>query len=43
MGEISWADRVKYEDVLHRGKEERNIVTNKNASWMDTSWVGTAF
>ena len=24
--EISWTDRVKNEEVLHRKKEERNIV-----------------
>jgi hypothetical protein len=26
MEKISWTDRVKYEEVLHRGKEKRNIL-----------------
>ena len=26
MGKISWTDRVRNEEVLHRVKEERNIL-----------------
>jgi hypothetical protein len=36
MEKISWTDRVRNEEVLHRVKEERNIVhTIKgiNANW----------
>ena len=26
MGKINWTDRVKHEDVLHRDRQERNIL-----------------
>ena len=26
MGKINWTDRVRNEEVLHRVKEERNII-----------------
>jgi hypothetical protein len=29
MEEISWTDRVRNEKVLHRVKEERNIIIKK--------------
>ena len=35
--EISWTDRVRNEDVLHRVKEERNIlhtVKRRKADWI---------
>jgi hypothetical protein len=37
MEKISWTDRVRNEDVLHRVKEERNIlhtIKRKNANWI---------
>jgi hypothetical protein len=37
MEKISWADRVNNEAVLHRVKEERNIlhtIRRKNANWI---------
>jgi hypothetical protein len=37
MESISWTDRVKNEDVLHRVKEERNIlytVKSRKADWI---------
>jgi hypothetical protein len=37
MKKISWTDRVKNEEVLHRVKEERNIlhtVKRRKANWM---------
>jgi hypothetical protein len=41
---ISWTDRVRNEEVLHRMKEERNIVhTIKRLTVLVTSCVGTAF
>ena len=30
MGKISWAERVRADDVLHRVKEERNILQTIN-------------
>jgi hypothetical protein len=35
--EISWTDRVRFEEVLHRVKEERNIVhtiKSRKANWI---------
>jgi hypothetical protein len=35
--QISWLDRVKNEEALHRGKEERNMVRavrRWNANWI---------
>jgi hypothetical protein len=35
--EISWTDRVRNEEVLHRVKEERNIIhtiKRRNANWI---------
>jgi hypothetical protein len=37
MEKISWTDRVRNEEVLHRVKEERNIVhtiTRRKANWI---------
>jgi len=37
MGDISWTDRVKNEEVLHRVKEERNIlhrINRRKANWI---------
>jgi hypothetical protein len=38
MEKISWTDRVRNEEVLHRVKEERNIVhtiKRRKANWID--------
>jgi len=38
MARISWTDRVKYEEVLQRVKEERIIlqrIKRRNATWID--------
>jgi hypothetical protein len=38
MEKISWPDRVRNEEVLHRVKEERNIVhtiKRRKANWID--------
>ena len=37
MEKISWTDRVRNEEVLHRVKEERNIlhtIKRKKANWI---------
>jgi hypothetical protein len=37
MGKINWTDRVRNEEVLHRVKEERNIVhtiERRKANWI---------
>jgi hypothetical protein len=37
MEKISWTDRVRHEEVLHRVKVERNIVhtiKRRKANWM---------
>jgi hypothetical protein len=37
MEKISWTDRVRYEEVLHRVKEERNVVhtmKRRKANWI---------
>jgi hypothetical protein len=37
MEKISWTDRVRNEEVLHRVKEERNIVhtiKRRKANWI---------
>ena len=43
---ISWTDRVKSEEVLHRVKEKRNILhateRGRKIGWVKTC-VGTAF
>jgi hypothetical protein len=36
--EISWTDRVRNEEVLHRVKEERNIIRTINRRKAD--WIG---
>jgi hypothetical protein len=43
--EISWTDRVRNEEVLHRVKEERNILHTKEErlTGLVTSCLGTAF
>ena len=41
MGKISWTGRVKNEKLLHRVKEERNIVhrvKRRKANWIGHSW-----
>jgi hypothetical protein len=47
MDKISWDDRVKDEEMLHRIKEERNIVHNNKKegrpTGLATHCVGTAF
>jgi hypothetical protein len=38
MEKISWTDRVRNEEVLHRVKEERNIlhkIKRRKANWID--------
>jgi len=38
MGDISWTDHVKNEEVFRRVKEERNILNRMNrrkANWLD--------
>jgi hypothetical protein len=43
---ISWTDRVKNEEVLHRVKEETNIlheIKEGRLTGLVTSGVGTAF
>jgi len=38
MGKINWTARVRNEEVLHRVKEERNIlltVNRRKAKWID--------
>jgi hypothetical protein len=35
--EISWTDHVRNEEVLHKGKEERNIlhtIKRRKANWI---------
>jgi hypothetical protein len=37
MEKIGWTDRVRNEEVLHRDKEERNILhttTGRKANWI---------
>ena len=47
--EISWTDRVRNEEVLHRVKEKRNIVyavkgrKEGRTTGLVTACVGTAF
>jgi hypothetical protein len=46
MEKISWTDHVRNEEVLHRVKEERNIVhtiEEERLTGLVTSCVGTAF
>jgi hypothetical protein len=46
MKNISWTDRVRNEEVLHRVKEERNIlhtIKRRKANGLVTSCVETAF
>jgi hypothetical protein len=45
MEKISWIDRVRKEEVLHRVKEEEmNIlqIKRRKSNWLVTSCVGTA-
>jgi hypothetical protein len=45
MEKIIWTDRVKNADVLHRVKEERNIlhtVKERRLTGLVTSCIGTA-
>jgi hypothetical protein len=42
--EISWTDRVGNEEVLHRVKEEKNVmhtIKKRKANWIVTSCVRT--
>ena len=46
MEKISWTDRVRNEEVLHRVKEERNIIIQQKEGriiGMATSCVETIF
>jgi len=46
MEKISWTDRVRNVEVLHRVKEERynlHIMKRRKAHWIDVNCVGTAF
>ena len=46
METISWTDRVRNEEELHRVKEERNIIHTikiERLTELVTSGVGTAF
>jgi hypothetical protein len=46
LEKISWTDRVRNEEVLHRVKEERNIaqtIKSREANWIGHILVGTAF
>jgi hypothetical protein len=48
MEKISWTDRVRNKEVLHRVKEERNTLRTKKEgrrrlTALVTSCVGTAF
>ena len=41
MEKASWTDRVKNEDVLHRLKEEGNLlhtIKTRNANWIGHNW-----
>jgi hypothetical protein len=38
MQKISWTDRVRNEEVLHRAKEERNILNTIKRS--KANWIG---
>jgi hypothetical protein len=38
MEKISWAERVRVDDVLHRVKEERNIFQTINIR--TANWIG---
>jgi len=43
MEKIRWTDLVKNEEVLHRVKEERNIlhtVGRRKANWIGYIWLG---
>jgi hypothetical protein len=46
MEKISWTDRVRNEEVLHRDKEDRNIlhtVKRRKGNWIGYSWHGKCF
>jgi hypothetical protein len=46
MEKISWTDRVKNEEVLHRVKEERNIlheIRKRKANWIGHILRGNCF
>jgi hypothetical protein len=41
MEKISWTDRVRKDEVLHRVKEERNIlqtIKTRKATWIGNIW-----
>jgi hypothetical protein len=43
MDKISWTDRVRSGEVIHRVNEERNIlhtVKGRKANWIGHSWRG---
>ena len=46
LEKISWTDHVGDEEVLHRVKEERNIlhtIKRRKSNWIAHIYVGTAF
>jgi hypothetical protein len=46
MEKISWTERVKKEEVLHRVKEERNIlrtIKRRKANWIGHIWRRNCF
>jgi hypothetical protein len=40
MEKISWTDRVRNEEVLHRVKEERNILHTRTIKRRKANWIG---
>jgi len=46
MEKVSWADRVRNEEVLYTVKEERNIVhtvKGRKDNWIGHIWLRNAF
>ena len=46
MANVSWADRVRNEEVLRKVKEEKNVlqtIKRKKANWLVTSSIETVF
>jgi hypothetical protein len=40
MKKISWTDHVRTEEVLHRVKEERNILHTRTIKRRKANWIG---
>jgi hypothetical protein len=40
MEKISWTDRVRNEEVLHRVKEERNVLHTRTIGRRKANWIG---